>query len=278
MNAEHITFRTNKATHKIPNRWELLTPQLFEYLVLLLSQMAMQRIDAAMVKLLYISKVLGANPLKIRDTEAMANLTILAAHIDFIFDNKGNVNACFLAQLVPKFGRHKAYRIKTSMDTLTCSLTALQLIEAQDALKGGTSKLPLLAAILYCPAPYSSAKAHDLASRFARDPVKLQAVALNFQSLVTFLFTKTHFSILASAAGDHHMPEIATGMIETLYNLSADGMGDVQAVEQMPVIKFLTILRKKLIESVRAMHDANMDIVQISEKTKLDTRLIKKMI
>ncbi|SFK31849.1 hypothetical protein [Proteiniphilum acetatigenes] len=43
-------------------------------------------------------------------------------------------------------------------DTLTCSLTAIQLIETQEALKGGVSKLPLLAAILYCPTPYSSEK------------------------------------------------------------------------------------------------------------------------
>lgn len=278
MNAEYITFRTNKAEYKVANRWELLSPHLFEYLVFLLSQMAIGKIDAKIVRLLYIARVFDINLRKVKDIDGMANLTVIADQIDFIFDDKKNVNACFLAQLVPKFGRYKGYRIKTGMDTLTCSLTAIQLIEAQAALKGGVKKLPLLAAILYCPAPYSSEKAHDLAVRFSKDSVKLQAVALNFQSLVTYLFTKTHFSLLASGTGSDHIPEIATGMIETLYNLSADGMGDVKTVEQMPVIKFLTILRKKLIESVKAMHDAGMDIIAISEKTKLDTKLIKKMI
>ncbi len=278
MNAEYITFRTNKAEYKVPNRWELLPPDMFEYLVLLLSQLAIGRISADIVRLLYVSKVFNINLRKTKDLDAMGNLIVIADQIDFIFDKEGKVNACFLAQLVPKFGRYKGYEINTSMDMLTCSLTAIQLIEAQAALKGGVKKLPLLAAILYCPAPYSSEKAHDLTGRFTKDPVKLQAVALNFQALVTYLFTKTHFSILSSGSGSGHIPEIATGMIETLYNLSADGMGDVQTVEQMPVIKFLTILRKKLIESVKAMHDAGMDIVKISEKTKLDTILIKKML
>jgi len=278
MNAEYITFRTNKAEYKVPNRWELLPPDMFEYLVLLLSQLAIGRISADIVRLLYVSKVFNINLRKTKYLDAMGNLIVIADQIDFIFDKEGKVNACFLAQLVPKFGRYKGYEINTSMDMLTCSLTAIQLIEAQAALKGGVKKLPLLAAILYCPAPYSSEKAHDLTGRFTKDPVKLQAVALNFQALVTYLFTKTHFSILSSGSGSGHIPEIATGMIETLYNLSADGMGDVQTVEQMPVIKFLTILRKKLIESVKAMHDAGMDIVKISEKTKLDTIFIKKML
>lgn len=277
MNTPYITFRTKKREYRVPNRWKLLSPDLFEYLVLLLAQMSLGRIDANIVRILFVSRVFGINLRKIKDPDAMSNLKVIADQVDFIFDEKGNVNACFLAQLVPKFGRYKGYRIKTDMDMLTCSLTAIQLIEAQSALKGRENQLPLLASILYCPAPYSSEKAHDIAHRF-NDPVKLQAVALNFQALVTFLFTKTHFSILASGKGYDHIPEIATGMIETLYNLSADGMGDVRTVEQMPVIKFLTILRKKLIESVKAMHDAKMDIVEISEKTKLDTKLIKKML
>lgn len=277
MNAEYITFRTSKGEYKVPNRWELLSTELFQYLVLLLAQMALGKIDTNIVKLLYVARVFNIDLRKAKDLDAMANLVVISNKIDFIFDRKGKVNACFLAQLVPKFGRYKGYEVKTTMDTLTCSLTAIQLIEAQDALKGGVNKLPLLAAILYCPSPYTSEKAHALATRFMKDPLKLQTVALNFQAFVTYLFTRTHFSIL-STSGSNHVPEIATGMIETLYNLSADGMGDVSTVEQMPVIKFLTILRKKLIESVKAMHDAKMDIVEISEKTKLDTKHIKKML
>ena len=46
----------------------------------------------------------------------------------------------------------------------------------------------------------------------------------------------------------------------------------------MNVIKYLTILRKKLIESVRAMHSANMDVVKISRRTNLPIDVINKII
>ena len=64
-------------------------------------------------------------------------------------------------------------------------------------------------------------------------------------------------------------------MAESLYNLSADGLGDVDVIEQMPVIKYLTILRKKLIESVTAMNEVGLDLVEISDKTGLSIKMIK---
>ncbi|MDR0713877.1 MAG: winged helix-turn-helix transcriptional regulator [Bacteroidales bacterium] len=46
----------------------------------------------------------------------------------------------------------------------------------------------------------------------------------------------------------------------------------------MPVIKYLTILRKKLIESIIAMRDAEMNIVDIADKTGLSIQTVKKII
>lgn len=282
MNLDKIIFTTSKGEYNIPNRWELLTPEQFLYLCDLISQYAIGNATISDVHLFFVCKTLGLNPKKIEDTEAMANLTVLADQIDFIFDTSGKINISFLAQLVPqlktKKRKYKGYEINTEFDTLTCSLTASQFIEAQEIMKSKTNKLPLLAAILYCPTPYSSEKAHELASDFVNvTPNNLHAIALNFQALVSFLFTKTHFSLL-SAGKNNEIPEIATGLTETMYNLSADGMGDVNAVKQMPVIEFLTIFRKKLIESVRAMNDAKIDIVEISTKTGLSTQIIKKML
>jgi hypothetical protein len=211
----------------------------------------------------------------------MANLIVLSEHIDFIFDRKGKVNISFLAQLIPVLKAnsniYQGYEVNTSFDTLTCSLTASQFIDAQEVLKAKADKLPLLAAILYCPAPYSGAKAHELATDFVNiNPLVLHAIALNFQALVTYLFTRTHFSLLASGKKNDPIPEIATGLSETLYNLSSDGLGDIEKLKQMPLIEFLTILRKKLIESVKAMHEAKIDLVEIVDKTGLSTKLIKK--
>ncbi len=281
MNLEQIKFYTaDHKEHLIPNRWELLTPAIFLFVVEKLHLYAIGAISKEEVLLLYVCKVLGVE--KITDEDATANLIVLSEQVDFIFDAEGRVNTCFLAQLVPvlEVGKQKypAYKINTDFDTLTCTLTALQFIEANEVLNSKARQLPLLAAILYAPLPYSSVQAHELAAEFAAaNPTVLEAVALNFQSFVNFIFSKTHFSILIES-NKKTTAEISTGMEETLYNLSADGMGDVRIVEQMPVIKFLTILRKKLIESVRAMNDAKMDLVEISDKTGLQTQTIKKML
>ena len=281
MNAEQIKFYTaDNLEYSIPNRWELLTPDLFLFLAQKLRMYSVGMISMEEVKLLYVCKLLGID--KMTDDEATANLIILSEQIDFIFDSEGRIKSCFLAQLVPFLEvndqKFQAYKINTSFDTFTCTLTALQFIEANEILNSKTRQLPLLAAILYTPLPYSSVKAHELAEDLAHlDAVVLNAVALNFQSLVNYIFTKTHFSVL-TAGEKKTSAEITTGMEETLYNLSSDGMGDVASVEQMPLIKFLTILRKKLIESVRAMHEAKMNLVEISEKTGLPTTILKKMI
>lgn len=281
MNAEQIKFYTaDNVEHCIPNRWELLTPEIFRFLVQKLRMYSAGVLSMEEVRVLYVCKILGID--KMTDEQATANIIVLSEKVDFIFDNEARINSCFLAQLVPQFevnGRSfNSYAINTSFGTLTCTLTALQFIEANEILNSSKRQLPLLAAILYSPLPYSSVQAHELAEKMTgAGIVTLESIALNFQSLVNFIFTKTHFSVLT--AGEKKLSaEITTGMEETLYNLSSDGMGNVETVEQMPLIKFLTILRKKLIESVRAMHEAKMNLVEISEKTGLPTTILKKMI
>lgn len=196
-------------------------------------------------------------------------------------DYKYTLDAVFCAQLIPSVhlsdGEYRGYSIDTSFDTLTCSLSALQYIEA----RAKRNNLPLLSAILYCPQPYDSQTAHVLASRFATlSDGTLEAIALNFQAFDAYLFLRTHFSILTAgaSAGKIRSGSYLTGATEALYDLSSDGYGDIAAVEQMNVIKYLTILRKKLIESVRAMHASNMDIVKISRRTNLSIDVINKII
>lgn len=192
------------------------------------------------------------------------------------------VDASFAAQLLPelriKRKRFPGYTLSTTFDVLTCSLTALQFIEAYELL-GSLDKLPLLAAILYFPdKKYSSEQAHHLAGKFKHlDMITLQAVALNFQAFVNYLFSSTQFSLLRGKKGEQ-TSSITTGMAETLYNLSADGMGDVEVVEQMPVIKYFSILRKKLIESIKAMADSKIDLLEIANKTGLSINTIKKIV
>ena len=189
------------------------------------------------------------------------------------------LDAVFCRQLLPVLQlaghTYSGYRIDTSYDALTCSLTALQYLEARE----NRAKLPLMAAILYCPEPYDSEKAHFLSQQFSELPADtLDAIALNFQAFDNFLFNRTHFSLLTAGAQTEQSKAITTGALDSLYDLSTDGYGDMAAVESMNIIKYLTILRKKLIEAVRAMHRAKMEIIKIHEETGLPFEVINKIL
>lgn len=197
-------------------------------------------------------------------------------------DYKYILDACFCAQLIPTVKIadkvYSGYKIDTSFDNLTCSMTALQYIEARKLIGCTMDKLPLLAAILYTPGTYSSDTAHVLAHDFARlSENTLQAIAFNFQCFNNFLFTKTDFFILTAGKGEKENL-ISTGALESLYNLSSDGMGDIRTIEQMNIIQYLTILRKKLIESVRSLNDMKMERSEIASKTGLPLNIINSIL
>lgn len=188
------------------------------------------------------------------------------------------VDSCFCKQLIPAIylddESYSAYKIDTSFNRLTCSLTALQFIEARSLIGGSLEQLPLLAAILYYPDRYSSDGAHSLAHKFVKLPVdELTAIAFNFQAFVNYLFTKTEFKLLTEAQGTK-VSAISTGALESLYNLSSDGLGDVDTVERMNILQYLTILRKKLIDTVRSLHSVKMEKIDIANETGLPIHLI----
>lgn len=194
----------------------------------------------------------------------------------FVFDS------CFCKQLIPYVEvndeRYFGYEINTSFHVLTCSLTALQYIEARALIGKSSEMLPLLAAILYHPGTYSSESAHRLAFEFIKLPEdQLQAIAFNFQAFNNYLFTKTDYSLLTAAKEGKHSI-ISTGALESLYNLSNDGLGDITVVEHMNIIKYLTILRKKIIESVRSLSSAKMEKTDIEKETGLPIQIITQIL
>lgn len=188
------------------------------------------------------------------------------------------VDSCFCKQLIPAIylddESYSAYKIDTSFNRLTCSLTALQFIEARSLIGGSLEQLPLLAAILYYPDRYSSDGVHSLAHKFVKLPVdELTAIAFNFQAFVNYLFTKTEFKLLTEAKNTK-VSAISTGALESLYNLSSDGLGDVDTIERMNILQYLTILRKKLIDTVRSLHSAKMEKIDIAKETGLPIHII----
>ena len=199
-------------------------------------------------------------------------------------DYKFTVNLCFCRQFIGAIRLEDSdilfgYTIDTSFGMLSTSLTALQFIEAKQLIGKDESFLPLLAAILYYPGTYNSEAAHQLATRIKAevDIDTLRAISLNFQAFVNYLFTRTEYRLLTAAREVKSSP-ISTGALESLYNLSRDGLGDIRTVEQMGVLQYLTILRKKIIESVRQLHAAKMELVDIELETGLPLHIIKQIL
>ena len=190
---------------------------------------------------------------------------------------------CFCAQLLPTITaagkEYHGYHIETNYGMITCSLTALQYIEARALIEQGQQSLPLMAAILYYPdKEYDSQRAHAMAKDFASlDPNVLAAISLNFQAFNCYLFTKTLFSLLAKF---RHKPErpITIDASEALYDLSKDGLGNARQIEQMNLLTYLKILRKKSIDAVRDLKSMDWDKLKISNEVGLPVSIIDQII
>jgi hypothetical protein len=194
------------------------------------------------------------------------------------------IDLCFCKQFIEAVflpGKRKpftGYTIDTKYHMLTSDLTAQQFIEARELVDCTDERLPLLAAILYSPRPYDSNVAHRLSSEFEKlDRNTLEAIRFNFKGFVNYLFTRTEFKLL-TAARPGKENAISTGAQETLYSLSSEGYGSLNEVMQMNVIQYLSILRKKIIESVKSLHTAKMDVAQIANTTGLPINIITQIL
>jgi len=315
----HIKLSLSGETYQIPNAWELLSMDQYLNLSKNLNKMATGELSAAMVRVFYVCDVMGWAPNKIKDEDALCNLSMIADQVTFIFniqypagtldafstdeqsifkktppenvksatarylsklDYHYVVDSCFCAQLIPTIHigshHHHGYKIDTKFGALTCTLGALQYLDAQSLIECKNEYLPLLASILYQPAgeKYSSYQAHKDADQFAKLSEEiLQAIAFNFICLNNYLFRNTHFSLLTAGEPKPESP-ISVGAIDSLYNMSTDGYGDVNTVEQMNIMQYLTINRKKLIDSVKSMIDAKIKLPDIATTTGLPLSII----
>ncbi len=270
----------------LPNQWEKLTSQQYQRLVGDLLRMAAGEMSPGEVRIKLLCDMMGWKISKIRDEETMASLIALSQRLTFLFNHteQGDflLNLCFCAQLMPeivvKGHTCKGYCVCTDFGQLTCSMTALQYLEARALISQGEKALPFMAAILYCPGKYESERAHAMAKEFDTLPTEtLMAISWNFQALNNFLFTKTEFSLLAKFK-EKAPTAITTDASDALYDLSADGLGNNQEIEQMNVLTYLRILRKKTIDAVRQMRDMKMDTPTISLETGLPIEVINDMI
>ena len=282
-----ISVRANGKVYEIPNSWELLTSEQYLKLIELLSLMENGQYPPGAVKCLFLCYMMkwDLNRIK-RDEKVLENFMSIASQITFIFqekDDKFVLDLCFCRQQLPLIFIDKkayyGYDINTDFQSLTCSLTALQYIEARQLLDMGEESLPLLAAVLYFgKGQYSSEKAQKLALQFRKLPANtLRAIALNFTAVNNFLFSKTEFSLLTK-----FLPQkgssITTDATDALYDLSKDGLGNANQVEKMNVLTYLRILRKKTIEGVKSLKASGMEMAKIADEVGLPLEVVKQII
>lgn len=282
-----ISVRANGKVYEIPNSWELLTSDQYLKLIELLSLMENGQYPPGAVKCLFLCYMMkwDLNRIK-RDEKVLENFMSIASQITFIFqekDDKFVLDLCFCRQQLPLIFIDKkayyGYDINTDFQSLTCSLTALQYIEARQLLDMGEESLPLLAAVLYFgKGQYSSEKAQKLALQFRKLPANtLRAIALNFTAVNNFLFSKTEFSLLTK-----FLPQkgscITTDATDALYDLSKDGLGNANQVEKMNVLTYLRILRKKTIEGVKSLKASGMEMAKIADEVGLPIEVVKQII
>ena len=295
MRKEDITIMSGSQTAVIPNSWQGVTPDVFQKFVSNLAEHYAGNITVADIRRRYVLDVMGWRLSRIHDADALATIISIADRITFLFTEEEQPsltpNLNFFAQFVPtiKIGttEYHAYTVSTAYNNLTTSLTALQFIEAQQILQqatvpgsfaAGQSSLPFLAAILYCPPPYNSTTAQLLADKMQQlSPVTLMAIQMNFIAFTTALYSQTEFALLAKFQPKKQSP-IATDMADALYDLCADGLGTHEEVEQMNLLTYLRILRKKTIEAVRQMRSMEWDVIRISQETTLPVSVIQQII
>ena len=295
MKKEDITIMSGSQTAVIPNSWQGVTPDVFQKFVSNLAEHYAGNITVADIRRRYVLDVMGWRLSRIHDADALATVISIADRITFLFTEEEQPsltpNLNFFAQFVPtiKIGttEYHAYTVSTAYNNLTTSLTALQFIEAQQILQqatvpgsfaAGQSSLPFLAAILYCPPPYNSTTAQLLADKMQQlSPVTLMAIQMNFIAFTTALYSQTEFALLAKFQPKKQSP-IATDMADALYDLCADGLGTHEEVEQMNLLTYLRILRKKTIEAVRQMRSMEWDVIRISQETTLPVSVIQQII
>lgn len=186
-----------------------------------------------------------------------------------------DVDAVYFANLIPEIAIgsriFNGYKATYSDGVLDTSLTALQYITAADLLaaigKGDTSKLPVLAAVLY-------GEITDKELFKTLDADILNAIAFNFQSVVLFVFTKTEFSLLWKGGASSRKGSITLTGADMLYDLSANGYGTPADVENMPLLRYLRILKKNIISAVTMLRDMGKNDGEIAEKTHLPSNII----
>lgn len=192
------------------------------------------------------------------------------------------IDAVFPKNLLPELvinGHfYYGYRFHRSGSFIETSLTAAQFIEAIGAYnayienKKDEDLDQLIRTLYFYKQPAVVAKAINHA------PARVKfGVLLNFQAILAFLMNKTRYSIIWGRKDDDsgRKNKLTVGISESMYSLEKEGYEDIGNAN---LFKYLDLLLKNIIDSVRMLNDNDVDLGEISEKTGLSINQIKNII
>ncbi len=175
----------------------------------------------------------------------------------------------------------EGWKVSVDGDALTSTLTALQFLQGNDILTRLTKNrrrqdIALLCSILY-PAPDGSDI--SVADYDTLEDNILFGVVQNFQAFVSFIFTRTQFSILwATGKVKKRSRSVSISQTDALYSLSKSGYGSYEQIERMPMTTYLSIVRADMISAIRSLVDSKMTLDEIAERVNLPIEIINKIV
>lgn len=170
-----------------------------------------------------------------------------------------------------------------SSGIMSSTLTAIQFTQGYDLLSVITQSPTLRAMALLVGLLYGVDNNDEgMLAKIERLPeVVLQGVVLNFQALVSYIFSSAHYSILWDSNGSDSVKSkgaIQPAFSDSLYSLCKTGYGSYDQIEKMPLLTYLGIMRSDLIGSVRSMAASGSSADEIAQNTNLPIGLILKML
>ena len=104
------------------------------------------------------------------------------------------------------------------------------------------------------------------------------AILFNFRAILLFLTHQTQYGILWKAGKTNQDEKISIGFVDSLYSLAKAGYGDTTRLKTISVVEFLDLLLKEVIDTVKTLKDAKMDLTKIAEVTKLSLNQIQSIL
>lgn len=195
----------------------------------------------------------------------------------------------FAKNIIPEIRKKgkklKGYSFELNDEILDCSLSFIQMVNAQDLSnqyfkKPNETILNRIIATLYYPGKYYADQVQTVQIPNI-DALTKQAILFNFNAILTFLYTRTKYSILFNDSDtkkptkNRNNKQKGIGLIGFNFSLMKMGYGDH---ENSPALKVFDMMYNELSSNVQGLFDEGKKIDEIAKITKLSITKINKIL